>query len=122
MHEEAVKGLHSKLLFHQLLQRGHGVREMKPEQIWGEGKWESQGNLLSANFSKWMVYLEKVFLQTFLVLELFQAFIVGPSKDAFPSLEEVVIAWHTQRQHWDIHSLNKKRDYQIMHQQRNEDY
>lgn len=70
---------------------------MKAEQIWGEGKWESQGNLLSANFSKWMVYLEKVFLQTFLVLKLFQAFIVGPSKDAFPCLEEVVIAWHTQK-------------------------
>lgn len=70
---------------------------MKAKQIWGEGKRERQGSLWTANFSEWMVYLEKAFLQTFLVLELFQSFTVGPIKDVFPSLEEVVITWHTQR-------------------------
>lgn len=70
---------------------------MKAEQIWGEGKRKRQGNLLSANFSEWVVYLEKVFLQTFLVLKLFQSFTVVPIKDVFPSLEEVVTTWHIQR-------------------------
>lgn len=58
---------------------------------------------MSANFSKWVVYLEKVFLHTFLVLKLSQSFIAGPSK-VYPSLEEVVIAWYIQRWHLDMHS------------------
>lgn len=70
---------------------------MKAEQIWGEGKKEMQGNLWTANFSEWVVYPEKVFLQTVFVLKLFQSFTIGPIKDVFPSLEEVVVTQHTQR-------------------------
>lgn len=75
---------------------------MKAKPIWGEGKSKGKARKsLVCKFLKVKVFekgfLEKVFLQTFLVLKLFQSFIVGSSKDVLPSLVEVVIAWHIQR-------------------------
>lgn len=64
---------------------------MKAGQIWGEGRREWQGNPLSANFSKWVVYLEVVFLQNFLILKLFSRSLLAPSKIYFLVLRKSLL-------------------------------
>lgn len=64
---------------------------MKAGQIWGEGRREWQGNPLSANFSKWVVYLEVVFLQNFLILKLFSRSLLAPSKISFLVLRKSLL-------------------------------
>lgn len=79
----------------------------KRNEGWTDTGWGEEGkarNPLSANFSEWGVYLKKVLLQICLVLKLFQSSTVSPTKDVFPSLEEVVITWHIRRWHLDMPS------------------